>query len=216
MVQCQGDPYQSQTYSRESQCDSKWSLHPLIFQEIGQVWHKSMVDLFATTLNAKLPTYLSPVPDDKAWQIDALNISWEALDAYAFCPVAILPQLVQKVITYRCRVIVIAPGLPGMLWFWDLVELSTKIPPRLPQWYNLLKQPFSLRFHKNLEYLNLHAWYLDSYRKVKGDSLLRWQIEFGHLRKNPQGECMIQGGPYFKSGPRRIRWTSPTLYSSSS
>ena len=52
-----------------------------------------MVDLFATSLNAKLPTYVSPVPDDKAWQIDVLNIAWEALNAYAFCPVAILPQV---------------------------------------------------------------------------------------------------------------------------
>ena len=35
--------------------------------------------------------------------------------------------------------------------------------------------------------------------------------ELRHLRENPQGECMIQGGPYVKSGPRRIRWTSPNL-----
>ena len=220
LVQCQGDPDQGQTYSRESQCDSRFPVQEgqshsdrVVFASSGlsrnlQVWHKPMVDLFATSLNAKLPTYVSPVPDDKAWQIDALNISWEALDAYAFCPVAILPQLVQKMITYRCRVIVIAPGWPGMPWFWDLVELSVKIPLRLPQMHNLLKQPFSLRFHKNLEYLNLHAWYLDSYKKVKEDSLLRWQIELRHLRDNPQGEYMIQGGPYFKSGPRRIRWMS--------
>ena len=90
---------------RDKAIQTEWSLHPQVFQEICQVWHKPMVDLFATSLNAKLPTYVSPVPDDKAWQIDALNISWEALDAYAFCPVAILPQLVQKMITYRCRVI---------------------------------------------------------------------------------------------------------------
>ena len=51
------------------------SLHLLVFRQICQVWHKPMVDLFATSLNAKLPTYVSPVPDDKAWQIDALNIS---------------------------------------------------------------------------------------------------------------------------------------------
>ena len=50
---------------------TEWSLHPLVFREICQVWHKPMVDLFATSLNAKLPTYVSPVPDDKAWQIDA-------------------------------------------------------------------------------------------------------------------------------------------------
>ena len=111
---------------RDKAIQTEWSLHPQVFQKICQVWHKPMVDLFATNLNAKLPTYVSPVPDDKAWQIDALNISWEALDAYAFCPVAILPQLVQKMVTYRCRVIVIAPGWPGMPWFWDLVELQPR------------------------------------------------------------------------------------------
>ena len=88
---------------RDRAIQTEWSLLPQVFREICQVWHKPMVDLFATSLNAKLPTYVSPVPDNKAWQIDALNISWEALDTYAFCPVAILPQLVQKVITYRCR-----------------------------------------------------------------------------------------------------------------
>ena len=149
MVQCQGDPYLSQTYSRESQWDSRFPI-----QE-GQGHSDRMVSA-PSGFSRNLPTCVSPVPDDKAWQIGALNISWEALDAYAFCPVAILPQLVQKVVTYRCRVIVIAPGWPGMPWFWDLVELSTKIPLRL-QVHNLLKQPFSLRFQKNLEYLNLHA-----------------------------------------------------------
>ena len=28
----------------------------------------------------------------------------------------------------NCRIIVIAPGWPGMPWFWDLVQLSTEIP----------------------------------------------------------------------------------------
>ena len=32
----------------------------------------------------------------------------------------------------------------------------------LPDWENLLKQPFSQRFHQNLPYLNLHVWHLDS------------------------------------------------------
>ena len=69
---------------RDRAIQTEWSLHPLVFQEICQVCYKPMVDMFATSLNAKLPTYISPVPDDKAWQIDALNISLEALDAYAF------------------------------------------------------------------------------------------------------------------------------------
>ena len=45
-----------------------------------------MVDMFATKLDHKLPIYVSPVPDANAMNIDVLNISWEGLDGYAFCP----------------------------------------------------------------------------------------------------------------------------------
>ena len=31
-----------------------------------------------------------------------------------------------------CLIIVIAPGWPGIPWFWDLVQLSTEIPLQLP------------------------------------------------------------------------------------
>ena len=158
---------------RDKAIQTEWSLYPLGFHEICQIWHKPMVDLFATILNVKLPTYVAPIPGDKAWQMDALNISWEALDAYAFCPLAIVTHLVPKTVTYRCRVIVIAPGWLGMPWFGGLVELWTETPLRLPQWNNLLKQPLSLRFHKNLEYLDLHVWCLDSYKKVQEYSLFR-------------------------------------------
>ena len=130
----------------------EWSLHPKIFL----IWHRPMVDMFATKMNKKLPLYVSPVPDP-----DALNISWQALDGYAYCPIALIPKMMQKMKTYACQMIVIAPGWPGMSWFWDLIELSTKPPLLLPHWETLLKQPFS-RFHQNLQYLNLHAWHLDS------------------------------------------------------
>ena len=63
---------------------TEWSLHQQIFNQICRVWHTPMVDLFATHLNYKLPIYVSPVPDKKAWKIDALNICWEGLDGYVF------------------------------------------------------------------------------------------------------------------------------------
>ena len=40
--------------------------------------------------------------------------------------------------------------------------LSTKPPLLLLHWETLLKQPFSQRFHQNLQYPNLHVWHLDS------------------------------------------------------
>ena len=136
---------------------TEWSLHPQIFTLICKVWHTPMVDMFATKMNHKLPLYVSPVPDANALNIDALNISWEGLDGYVYCPVALIPKVIQKMNTYRCKMIVVAPGWPMMHWFWDLVNLSTKPPLQLPHWPHLLKQPFSHKYHQNLLYLNLHV-----------------------------------------------------------
>ena len=71
--------------SRSNQVQStEWSLHPQVFKQICQKWFTPHVDLFATHLNHKLPLYVSPVPDPKAWDIDALNINWTNLSAYAY------------------------------------------------------------------------------------------------------------------------------------
>ena len=136
---------------RDKIIQTEWSLHPKIFLMICQIWHRPMVDMFATKMNNKLPL-----------AVDALNISWEALDGYAYCPIALIPKMIQKMRTYTCQMIVVASGWPGMSLFWDLIELSTKPPLLLPHWETLLKQPFSQRFHQNLQYLTLHVWHLDS------------------------------------------------------
>ena len=107
---------------------TEWSLHPQVFKQICQKWFTPHVDLFATHLNHKLPLYISPVPDPRAWDIDALNINWTGLTAYASPPTALLHRVIQKIRQCYCLIIVIAPGWPGMPWFWDLVQLSTEIP----------------------------------------------------------------------------------------
>ena len=194
---------------RDNVIQTEWSLHKQIFHKICTTWHKPTVDLFATRLNFKIQTYVSPVPDQRAWAVDALSISWEGLDGYIYCPVALIPQVVLKMITYPCRMIVIAPGWPGMSWFWDLVDLSTNIPMCLPIWENLLKQSHSNRFHKNIVYLNLHVWHLDSRSRNLEDSLLKWQRELRFHRENLPEKFTIQGGPFLGNGPSRIRWKSP-------
>ena len=87
-------------------------------------WFTSHVDLFATRLNHKVPVYISPVPDPNAWDIDALNINWSGLTAYAYPPTALLHRVIQKIRQCSCMIIIIFPGWPGMPWFWDLVQLS--------------------------------------------------------------------------------------------
>ena len=97
--------------SRSNQVQStEWSLHPQVFKQICQKWFTPHVDLFATHLNHKLPLYVCPVPDPKAWNIDALNINWTGLTAYAYPPTALLHRVIQKIRQCHCLIIVIVPG----------------------------------------------------------------------------------------------------------
>ena len=99
----------------------------------------------------------------------------EGLVSYVFCPIALIPQVIQQMTTYRCRIIMIAPGWPGRSWFWDLVNLSTKFLLRLPLWVNLLTQPFSNRLQNKLAYWNLHVWRLESVMNIQEDSQRKWR-----------------------------------------
>ena len=139
-----GNP-QSLTYPRPPKCDGKlsrlgqtiqteWSIHPDIFKAMCSQWHQPQVDLFATRFNGKLPQFVSPVPDPQAWAVDAPSLSWENLDPCTFPPVAILGKVLEKLQDYPCnRIILMAPGWPNMPWFWDLVAMSSQIPPVLTQ-----------------------------------------------------------------------------------
>ena len=90
---------------------TEWSLNPEVLKAIWNRWHRPQVDLFATRFNNKLPQFVSPVPDTQAWAVDALSLSWDGLDPYAFPPAAILGKVVEKLLDYPCsRIILIAPG----------------------------------------------------------------------------------------------------------
>ena len=123
---------------------TEWSLLPEVFQTLCNRWYQPQIDLFAKRFNNKLPLFVSPVPDPMTTAVDALSLSLENLDAYAFPPTAILGKVVEKLqdSPYQ-RLIIIAPGWPNMTWFWDLVEMSSQIPLLLPQLPNLLTQPLN-------------------------------------------------------------------------
>ena len=75
--------------SRSNQVQStEWSLHPQVFKQICLKWF--------TCLNHKVPLYVSPVPDQNAWDIDALNINWSGLTSYAYPPTALLHRVIKK------------------------------------------------------------------------------------------------------------------------
>ena len=94
----------SQAHSRVPQCDdlpsiqsNKQNGHRIRRCSNSSVkWFIPHVDLFTTHLKHKVPLYVSPVPDQHAWDIDPLNIILSGLTAYAYPPMAVLHREIQK------------------------------------------------------------------------------------------------------------------------
>ena len=138
---------------------TEWTLHPKAFRLICDSHHRPMVDLFATSFNNQLPIYVSPIPDPAAWGVDALHLSWEGLDAYAFPPPILLPRVVAKIqATQNLLLTLVAPYWPARPWFPALRSLVAAEPSPLPVWPQLLRHPHSRMFHPDPAKFSLAVW----------------------------------------------------------
>ena len=142
---------------------TEWSLHPLVAKEMFHLWGTPTVDLFASSLNKKLPVYCSLLPDPLAWQEDAFLVPWDNLDVYAFPPFTLIRKTLNRVLrSQNLRMTLVAPCWQQKEWFPDLLSLLVDMPRSLPHWEKLLRQPRSNRFHLRVKSLSLHAWRLSS------------------------------------------------------
>ena len=212
------DNIKSQTYSRVSECDGQPTVQVKpstvnrmvtasagVQTDLSQVVHPSCRSICHSETKTATVRVSSPRPKC----LGHLNINWSSLTDYAYPPTALLHRVIQKIRQCNCLIIVIAPGLPGMPWFWDLVQLSTEIPLQLPVSITLLKQSHNYVFHSNPQHLNLHAWCLGVDNPKNKASLWRWQRELLPLRGHQQEPSINQSGPYLKNGAGKIRWISP-------
>ena len=153
---------------------SEWTLHQEVVDQLVHKW-PAVIDLFATSLTARLPVYFSPASDPRAAGTDALLQPWDDLQAYAFSPIAIIRRVLVKLRSSRnCELTLIAPFWPQREWFPDLLELLSDFPITLSSRKDLLRQSHFHRFHQNLPMLQLTAWRLSSDSPVMAASLLRW------------------------------------------
>ncbi|XP_046544816.1 uncharacterized protein LOC124255024 [Haliotis rubra] len=179
---------------------TEWTLNMEAFKLIKEKWETPSIDLFATARNNRLPTFVSPVPDPTAWAVDALSISWENLIAYAFPPFKLIPEVLAKIAQHNCVVYLVAPAWPTRTWFTDLLQLLTDKPLRLPCWENLLSQPKSDRYHKNVNLLALHVWRLSivpSRSRVSMNKQFRLSPSLSDLQRQ---HCMTPSGMSSSSG----------------
>ena len=109
----------SEAYSGSSQCTSRHTVSLSSTSEHGMgittsnvqcislLWGRPHLDLFATSLNHKLDTFASSVPDPLAYAVDAMSISWKGMFSYAFPPFRFLSQVLQKVARESCKIILL-------------------------------------------------------------------------------------------------------------
>ena len=136
------------TLSRKNQViGSEWTLCAEAFRHLFRLW-PATIDLFATSLNHRLPVYFSPMMDPQSAGTAAMLQSWDDLQAYAFPPFGLLSRVLAKVRQSKgFELTLIAPFWPQHPWFPDLLELLVEIPSFLPRRRDLLKQPHFHHFH---------------------------------------------------------------------
>ncbi|XP_070178855.1 uncharacterized protein [Littorina saxatilis] len=139
---------------------SEWTLS---HQSLDRLWSqidKPVIDLFATRFSARLPLFVSPFPDPLAWKVNALEINWTNLTAYAFPPFCLLGKVLRKVDLEKPALVLVAPLWPSQHWFPDLLRLAVRPPIPLAVKKGDLVQPRSGIPHGNPRLLSLHAWIL--------------------------------------------------------
>ena len=147
---------------RDQVIGTEWSLHPQVVRALFRHWGSPSIDLFAMSLNAKLPLYCSLVLDPQAVFEDVFRHPWANPDLYAFPPFPLVGKVVARFKeTLNLSMTLVAPLWPEKEWFADLL-LLTQPPGALPWWDRLLWQPHFNRFHNGFHALNLHAWRLSS------------------------------------------------------
>ena len=139
---------------------TEWTLSLRCLQRVWDTWHQPMIDLFATKLNNRLPLYVSPLPDSRALETDALSLDWSGMDAYAFPPTGLLQKVLFKARQEGPSLILIAPMWPWARWFNLIRSLAHTHPLALRLEQGDLFQPHSGWEHGALENFNLHAWWL--------------------------------------------------------
>ena len=145
---------------KDSVVPTEWTLSYRIFNKVWEIWSKPEIDLFATRFNARLPLFVSPVPDDRAWAVDAMSLEWDNLNAYAFPPISLVLPVLKKARSSQARIILIAPWWPTANWFMLVRHMSHVHPIPLNIEEKDLFQPLSQIQHQGVEALNLHAWLL--------------------------------------------------------
>ena len=104
--------------SRNSSFNTEWSLNDAyLTQALSQFDFIPSVDIFASRLNAKFPSYVSFRPDPGAIAIDAFAQDLANLKFYAFPPFSVIIALLQKIREDKAVGVCVLPDWPTQAWY---------------------------------------------------------------------------------------------------
>ena len=113
---------------------TEWSLDGEMFGRVMKCFPGITVDLFASHLNNKLPTYVSWLPDKNALHCDAFTLNWFDLGCvYAFPPFNLIGKVLKKVELDGCEMVLIVPEWKTQYWFSKLMSMLVDVPLFLPR-----------------------------------------------------------------------------------
>ncbi len=142
---------------------TEWTMHRPTLYRVWSIWGRPHLDLMATSMTNQLPIYVSPIPDPRAYAVDAMSFAWARMDVYVFPPWSMIAQVLSKLeIEHQCMMTIIVPRWPNRPWFPTLLSLLVDNPRRLPLRRDLIHMPTSHVTHGNLEMLDLHPCRLSS------------------------------------------------------
>lgn len=115
-----------------------WMLHPAIFNLINKRFGPLTIDRFATSLNAQLPRFNSRYWEPETEAINALAQDWSQENNYVNPPWALIPRILEKVISDRATCTIITPIFRAQPWYQVLEELKVCEPLVLPNHWRLM------------------------------------------------------------------------------
>ena len=180
--------------SRHKILHTKWMLHPKLVQEIFRIWERPLIDLFAADQNHHLPTFCAWHLSKEAYVHDAFSLSWVNLNAYAYPPICLIPQVLKQMECHQCQVILIAPLWPRQAWFMRLLDLLVDIPMILSTVDNLLQQGrgHNRIFHPNPQMVCLTTWRLSSHKGAQEIFLRELRSWWKHPSERVRGRIISQ------------------------
>lgn len=182
---------------------NEWSLSTIWADHAFEVFGRPQVDLFASSLNAKLPTFCTRFHHPQAWATDALSFPWDRMFLYAFPPWCLIHKVLLKLYqSTNTELLLVAPTWPNRPWFPLLLSLLIDFPLRLPDHDRILTQRRGTIWHQDTESLHLAVWKLSpsvSKRRAFLQQLSSWPPVQG---ENPQPLLTIRDWRSSGTGPR--------------